>query len=858
MSKAVRRLFEQFQPSHYDLAIQSYPDSMTFKGTVVIQGKKTGRPSQRLTFHQKGLEISEATIRRTDKKGEKIFPVSRINLHKSYDEVRLHTNEQLYPGEYTVMLTFSGKIHEVMHGIYPCNYTVDGKAQKLIATQFESHHAREAFPCIDEPEAKATFGLILNTPAGDTALSNMPAIATHAVEGGRQATEFETTPRMSTYLLAFVHGELQSKEAKTKDGVVVRTWATKAHSSESLDYALDVATRAIEFFNEYYGVPYPLPKSDHIALPDFSVGAMENWGLITYRETCLIADPKTASQSSRELIALVVCHELSHQWFGNLVTMKWWDDLWLNESFADVMEFVAQDALFPDWHVFNRFITSDGLSALRRDSIAGVQSVKTPVNHPDEINTIFDPSIVYAKGGRLINMLRTYLGEDNFRAGLKAYFESHQYGNTTGADLWAALGEASGKDVAAFMNPWLERSGFPVVSVSQHEATLKLSQQHFLTDPTKIDTERVWPVPLLSDSKEVPVVLDTAATELTLPATKFVQINQGAVGHYIVNYTEPAHIADLAKRVSGKELAEAERLMLLSDSSLLARAGMQSFKTTLQLLEHYAAEDSEPVWDIIALILADARRFIDLDNSLEDPIKASIRLLVQKQYERLGWKESAGESVDDIKLRATILALGVYAGHEAITREALKLFTSYQEDPSSVPAELRSIVLGAAVRYESAGAFDYLLHLQDETNNVDLVDELTSVLTLTKDQAQIAMLLERVKDRSKVRPQDVDHWIAFLLRNRHAREQAWEWLQQSWSWIEETFGSDKSYDNFPRYAASAFNTGKLYESYQQFFGPMQDQIALARNITLGLEEIQNRVAWLERDLADVKAFYSAS
>ena len=854
MSTSVRRLFEQFQPEHYSLTIESYPDDMRFRGSVTVRGKKVGRPSQRITLHQKGLDISKATIVRTDKKGPRSYELSRINKQDSYDEVRLHADEMLYPGEYEITLDFSGNIHEVMHGIYPCNYKVDGKEQKLIATQFESHHAREAFPCIDEPEAKATFTLALNTPAGDTALSNMPATSTHE-QDGRQITSFDTTPRMSTYLLAFVHGDLQSREAKTRDGVLVRTWATKAHTAESLDYALDVATRAIEFFNDYYGVPYPLPKSDHIALPDFSVGAMENWGLITYRETCLIADPKTASQSSRELIALVVCHELSHQWFGNLVTMKWWDDLWLNESFADVMEFVAQDALFPDWHVFNRFITSDGLSALRRDSIAGVQSVKMPVHHPDEINTLFDPSIVYAKGGRLINMLRTYLGEDDFRAGLKLYFETHKYANTTGADLWEALSKTSGKDVAAFMNPWLERSGFPVVSVTQKGSDVSVSQQHFLTDPGKIDEARVWPVALLASSTQLPTVLETTSEKTTIDTTEFVRINQGAAGHYIVNYTQPEHIEALAALAGDQKLAEAERLMLLSDSSLLARAGMQSFATTLQLLDHYATEDSEPVWDIIALVLADARRFIDLDDSLEPVIKQRVRSLIATQYDRLGWEEQSGEPVEDIKLRATILALGVYAEHEAITSRALELFAAYKEDPATVAAELRSIVLGAAVRKEVPGAFDYLLKLQGETSNVDLVDEITSVLTLTKDADRIAMLLERVKDKAQVRPQDVDHWIAFLLRNRHARSQAWEWLQKNWPWIDEVFGSDKSYDNFPRYAASAFNTQELLESYKTFFGPMQNQVALARNITLGIEEIDNRASWLQRDLADVQTFY---
>jgi aminopeptidase N len=856
MSKKVSRLFEGFRPEHYQVFIDPDRDSRKVTGQVTITGQKKGRPSQRLTFHQHGLKVISAQIIRHDKKGDQHVAISRINHQRTLDEVRLHAETMLYPGRYTVTLAYTGVIDDSIHGIYPCNYEIDGQRKALIATDLESHHAREVLPCIDEPEAKATFQLTLASPLHETALSNTSA-AQQIEQDGKLHTTFETTPRMSTYLLCFVYGELQSRETKTKDDVEVRVWATKAHSPDSLDFSLDTAKRGIEFFNEYYGVPYPLAKCDLVALPDFSAAAMENWGLITFREPFLVAEPSTTSQSSREVTALVINHELSHQWFGDLVTMKWWDDLWLNESFANVMEYVATNDAFPKWQVWNTFITQEGLAAFRRDSIAGVQAVKTEVRHPDEINSLFDPSIVYAKGGRLLNMLMQYLGEDDFRKGLKLYFETHAYGNTTRDDLWAALGKASAKPVPALMDPWLERSGFPVVHVEQHGSALSISQQHFLLDPAKADPKRLWPIPLLASNPGVPALLDKQHVQVKLAQSDFVQINQGAIGHYVVHYVTPEHTAAIAKLVSTKKLSEAERLMLLSDSSMLARAGMQSFAATLELLQHYADEDSESVWDIIALVTGDTRRFADIDPELEPAIKALVRTLIQKQYDRLGWEEQAGESSQDTKLRASILGLGVYGEHEVITKRALELFDAYKTDPAAVPSELRGIVFAAAVRHAHPGAFDYLLGLEEKTTNVDLKQEIMSALTATRSTTDGARLLARLKDPKKVRQHDVDGWLVWLLRNRYNQAQAWDWLRDNWGWIEQTFARDKSFDYFPRYAAVAFSTRQRLEEYKAFFEPLKHWTVLQRNITMGVEELENRVAWLERDIAAVSIFFKA-
>lgn len=870
--KSVARLYTQFQPQSYDLTFDIDEDAMRFSGTVVIKGKKVGRPSQRITLHQHELKVTSAKIIKHDKKDDQELDVKRINNQNTLQEVRLHTEGMVYPGEYTLELTFEAKITDGMTGIYPCYFKDGGTEKKLIMTQFESHYAREAFPCIDEPEAKAVFSLALITRPDVTVLSNTPIADQRPVTSelvswlardrqnqltsapANQLTTFEPTPRMSSYLLAFVLGEMISKSTKTKRGTEVNVWATVAQPADSLDFALDAARRAIEFFEGYFGVEYPLPKADHVACPDFSAGAMENWGLITYRERVLLAYTGETAQSTFEQIALVIAHETSHQWFGNLVTMKWWDDLWLNESFANMMEYQAVDAMFPDWHVWDQFVAAEGLSALRRDAVAGVQAVKTEVHHPDEISSLFDPSIVYAKGGRLLYMLKNYVGEEAFRQGLTAYFNAHKYSNTEGADLWAALSETSGKDIGAFMDPWLTRSGFPLVTIDEKTGEATITQEHFLDDPSKAEKDRIWPVPLFSPHE--PDLLDAKTTTYSYVTKGYHTINNDAKGHYLVRYANPEHLEAVLDTVRAQEMSEPGRLMLLNGASMQSRAGYEPYGNVLTMLGAYENETSEPVWDIMALVVGESRRFIDLDESLEAKIKPFVDKLVQAQVQRLGWEARDGESSADQKLRALVLGLSAYAENEATVAKAKELFAAYKDKGESIPAEIRALAFVVPIKAGDDAAFDFLVNLHDTTQNSDLRSDACDGLTATRDPQKAAVLLDRLKDSKLVKPQDVDRWLVYLLRNRYTRATAWEWMVTNWQWLENTFKNDKSYDYLPRYAASAVNTREYQQKFRDLFESKQDQVLLKRNIQLGFEEIETRVTWLERDLASVQTFFT--
>lgn len=824
----VERLVTYFVPEHYDLALNINGSERTFTGTVTVQGK-TIHDNQPIKLHAKDLTITAATIDGNDA----VFTLGE------QDELALSV-ETLSANKHTVTVTFSGSITDHMHGLYPCYYEHEGVKKELFATQFESHHAREVFPCIDEPAAKATFALELTTAGGQTVLSNMP-VKEQTIEDDRSVTRFDTSPRMSTYLLAFVVGELQKKTAHTNEGVEVNVWSTPAQPASHLDFALDIAVRSIEFYDDYFGTNYPLPKSDHVALPDFSSGAMENWGLITYREVALLASPETTSIASRRYIATVIAHELAHQWFGNLVTMEWWNDLWLNESFATLMEYICVDTLHPEWNIWLDFATNESVMALRRDSIDGVQAVQVDVNHPDEISTLFDGAIVYAKGARLLRMIQHYIGHDAFRAGLKQYFVDHAYKNTIGNDLWDALGVASGKEVATIMNTWISQSGYPVVTVTRDESTMTLSQEQFFVGPHG-SSDKQWPIPLDADDNGAPKLLDSPS--ISYPSSKPIRLNISDAAHFITHYDDLSRGALIAQIADGS-LDTIGRAQLLDEATLLARGGIMPSDQLIPLLNAYQKETLEPVWDMIGLTLAELRKFIEENKDAETALRRFSAKLASEQYARLGWEVVSGENEEDTKLRNIILGLTLYGEVPDALATARKL---YDETPvETMNPELRGLIISSVARYDDGQIVDDLLKKYQQTQSGELKHDICVSITSTRVPAKIDQLLNAIKDPAIVRPQDVFRWFAYLSRGRESRDLTWQWMVNNWNWVETTFAGDKSYDDFARYSAGGLVTRRHLEDYKAFFEPLKHIPALTRAITVGIAEIEGRVELIEHD-----------
>ena len=827
--QAVEHYIEKFVPEHYDLFLDLSRETKTFSGKVTITGQAK---SDRISLHQKDLEIASVEVAGQARP----FTVDDENeaLHIELTEA----------GSVELVITFSGKITDNMTGIYPSYYTVDGVKKEVLSTQFESHFAREAFPCVDEPEAKATFDLALrfDQAEGELALSNMPEID---VENRKETGiwKFETTPRMSSYLLAFVAGDLQGVTAKTKNGTLVGVYSTKAHPLSNLDFSLDIAVRSIEFYEDYYGVKYPIPQSLHIALPDFSSGAMENWGLVTYREVYLLVDENSTAQS-RQTVALVVAHELAHQWFGNLVTMKWWDDLWLNESFANMMEYVAIDALHPEWRMWEDFATNEATAALRRDSLDGVQSVQADVNHPDEISTLFDPAIVYAKGGRLLVMVRKLIGEEAFRTGLKSYFEKFAYKNTVGNDLWQELESASGQPIVNLMNAWISQPGLPVVSVSNSHDTAILSQERFFIGEHQ-PSNALWPIPLFADQPLDVKILNQKET--TVSIEKPLQLNCGLSAHFVTKYDESSR-EYLLKNIT--KLPTLDKICILQDATILARAGFENSASLLPLALSLKTETNEKVFGMAAGALTELRKFVDDNDAARDSLKKISGEFARATFEELGWDEKDGESDDDRERRTTALSLMMYSEDEEVLNEAKTRFDNNKLE--DLPTEIRALIISTNVRhFETSEMIDNLFAAYKNTPSNDLQNDIAIGLTSTKNPETAEKILANIKDSNIIRPQDASRWFVYLIRTRENRQIAWNWLKENWTWVEDTFGEDKSYDDFIRYAATSLLTTDELNDFQQFFEPMENIPALARTIKLGITEISARAELIERDKADV-------
>ncbi|AWN61467.1 M1 family metallopeptidase [Streptococcus sobrinus] len=837
---SVEHFIEKFVPENYNIFLDINRQEKTFSGNVAISGEAL---NNQVSFHQKDLAISSVLLDNQ--------PVE-FELDQVGQAVHLNLPET---GSMTLVLEFSGKITDNMTGIYPSYYSVDGVKKEVLATQFESHFAREAFPSIDEPEAKATFDLAIkfDQVEGDLVISNMPE-ANVQLRQDTGVWTFETTPRMSSYLLAFALGDLQAKKGQTKNGTEVGIFATKAHKPSSLDFALDIAVRVIDFYEDYYGVAYPIPHSYHLALPDFSAGAMENWGLVTYREIYLIVDENSTAET-RQQVTLVIAHELAHQWFGNLVTMKWWDDLWLNESFANMMEYVSIDAIEPTWNIFEDFQTTGVPLALKRDATDGVQSVHVAVNHPDEINTLFDPAIVYAKGSRLMHMLRRWLGDKDFAAGLKAYFEKHQYRNTIGRDLWNALSASSDKDVASFMDAWLEQPGYPLVTAQVLDDNLILSQKQFFIGDYE-EKNRLWQIPLNSNWSGLPDTLSQAS--LTIPNYSALaaqnegalRLNTGNTAHYITNYQGQlldGILNDFA------ELDKTSKLQVLQERRLLAESGEISYADLVPLLTMLSDQTSYMVSAAGEQIISGLNRFIDEGSDSEQNFKQVIKMVAGQNFARLGFEKRDGEADEDEMVRQSAIRLMLKADDETVIAGAHEIFQAYQNQLESIPAAIRASVLNNEMKHAETPALvqEYLDAYVTSTDGI-FKRQLSNALSNTKDQASLTHILTQWQNKDVVKPQDLATWYAYFLQHSFTQMEVWNWSKENWEWIKSALGGDMSFDKFVIYPSNYFKTEEALADYKTFFEPKLDDMAISRNITMGIKEIAARVALIQQEKAAVE------
>lgn len=821
MSK-IRQLIDYFTPENYQLRLNISKSQRRFNGTVVI----TGEPHQsEIRLHSKGLNIESLT---TDTTANPSWQIDG-------DEIVIRDSKA-----HRITVSFAGHISETaMNGLYLCKYRLNGQDYELFATQFESHYARQCFPCIDEPAAKATFDITIATddPHDSIVLSNMPGQLVNGV------WKFATTPKMSTYLVAFVGGHLISKTGHTERGTTISTYATPAQPEAALDYALATAIHSVEFYENYFNVEYPLPKLDNVALPDFSAGAMENWGLITYRETAMLATSET-SEASRESIATVIAHEISHQWFGDLVTMKWWNDLWLNESFASLMENTAVDHIYPEYNIWSDFETGDVLAALKRDSISGVQSVQQEVDTADEIATLFDGAIVYAKGERLLKMLQTYIGEDAFRRGLTNYFRKYQYDNTIADSLWNELSATSHINVKELMTPWLTRPNYPLVTASLDGNLLTLTQRPFLT-AGQSDNTQPWPIPLFASSDEIPQVFNQQQLTVYLTDSKaMIMLNIGNSSHYIAQYDDA-----LMNRIvtNYSNLSTTDKIKMLRESLLLSLAGLQDISQTVHLLRATQGEADQAVLTTMSNSIGSLNQLVELDTANQTALKHFTCNLFASQFDRL-FSSHHQPTINDRKALVPVLARSVYGNNPSAVDYCKQQYQANAASLSAIPGDIRPTVLSTVIKHGDHDTFAEIWHQYQLSQDADLKMDLCAGLTATTNSDDIELLLDGITNSDIIRPQDVIYFVAWLLGNQHGRQQTWTWMRHNWPWIEQTFGGDMGYDDFVRMAGNSLSTKVQLREYDGFFEQVAAHSpALRRSIQIGHHSIENRIEWIERN-----------
>jgi puromycin-sensitive aminopeptidase len=791
------RLPYTVSPTRYEVHLAPDLAAETFSGRVVIHAE-VHEPVDRIVLHALELDITAAAVRagapadaETATGADGLVPAVRAEPEHD-DRIVLELPQKLPAGPVELELEFSGKLLEQLHGFYRSSYTdAEGTRRTIAVTQFETADARRAFPCFDEPDRKAVFSVSTDVPPGLAAFSNAPAVSEQPLPGGATRVQFADTIRMSTYLVALVIGPLVATAAREVDGVPVRV--VHVPGREHLTgFALDAAEHALRYFVDWFGLPYPGAKLDLVAVPDFAFGAMENLGCVVFRETTLLVDRERASRLEFERVADVVAHEIAHMWFGDLVTMKWWNGIWLNEAFASLMEMLATDHFRPEWERWVSF-GCERDSAMATDALESTRPVEYPVGSPDEANGMFDV-LTYQKGSGVLRMLERYLGEDAFRAGIRKYLADHQLANTDTADLWDAIAAATSEPVRRIMDSWILQGGFPLVSVSRAGDRIRLGQEPFTyRRPTPAEVApRRWATPVMlrpaptrgqppvpGDEGVRRVLLDDETTVEVGPGP--VVVNAGGWGFYRVRYD--AECLDGLVAVVDR-LETLERYNLLSDTWAGVVAGEAELRQFLRLAEALALDPEPGVWRSVSGGLD----FLDhvVEDSERAGLAAYVRALVAPAFESLGWERRAGEGERTATLRADLLRLlGTTGADDGVRIRCLELHDEMlagraQLDPDLAPA-IVSVVARAGGRREYEAFLQRHHHPATPQEGVRYLQALAAFEDL--DLAERTFTMAATEARS----QDGPFVVYVLLANRIAGAATWARLAEHWDELHARF-----------------------------------------------------------------------
>jgi len=837
-------------PSHYDVAVTPHADKLSFDGQVTITLAVT-KPTPSITLNAADLTFSKASL--TAEKGKMAFAAPKISVDEKAQTATFTFDHPIPAGTYRLAMTYAGKIGTQANGLFALDYDTKAGKKRALYTQFENSDARRFIPSWDEPNYKATFTLTATVPSGEMAVSNLPIASKKDLGNGLTEVHFGQSPKMSTYLLFFGLGDFERATLNaegTEIGVI-----TQKGMIDQAQFALDSSKLVLKEYNDYFGVPYPLPKLDNIAAPGQSqfFSAMENWGAIFTFEYSLLMNPHISTQRDKERVFNVAAHEMAHQWFGDLVTMNWWDDLWLNEGFASWMAARTTQKLHPEWHTdLDAVGVREG--AMSQDSVATTHPVVQHVETVEQASQAFD-AITYSKGEAVIHMLEGYVGEEAWRTGVRNYIKAHEHGNTVSDDLWKSIQAAAGKPIMQIAHDFTLQPGIPMMEVraaacSNGKTTIALRQGEFTRDRPNKQPLR-WHVPVIAQTvggEPVRMVVDGKAT-MTVPGCGPVLVNAGQTGYYRTLYAQ--NNFDALKGQFAK-LAPIDQLGLLGDTWALGMAGNEPVSNVLALITATPADADPQVWSEVAGYLSSLDNYYRGDQARQQRLRTFALAQLQPVFAKIGWEAKAGESAPTANLRQTLVGVMADLGDEQVINEARRRFAAQKTDPNAVPVALRKTITAIVAQKADPAAWDQL-HAQAQAETTPLIkDQLYSMLSIPENDAlaQRALKLALTDEPGATNSAGMIRAVGY-----YHPEMAFDFAVAHKDQVDKLVDSTSSSRYYPALGASSTKPEmiqKIQDYAQKYIAPTSRRVAnqaianIKYRMMIRQERLPDIDAWLEK------------
>uniref|UniRef100_A0A8C6ULZ5 Aminopeptidase n=1 Tax=Neogobius melanostomus TaxID=47308 RepID=A0A8C6ULZ5_9GOBI len=866
------RLPKAVFPVHYDLSLHPNLTSLDFSGVVRIQ-LDVREDTRAIVLHAKQMHISNVFLLSP----EGVKPLEVLEYPR-FHQLALVSDTTLTKGrKYEVHLEFAANLSDSFHGFYKSSYrTSSGEVRVLASTQFEATFARGAFPCFDEPAFKANFTIQIVREPRHIAISNMPKVKTVELPGGLLEDHFDTTVKMSTYLVAYIVSDFLSVSRTTQHGVKISIYAVPEKIDQTA-YALDAAVKLLDFYDDYFDIPYPLPKQDLAAIPDFQSGAMENWGLTTYRETALLYDPEKSSASDKLGITKVIAHELAHQWFGNLVTMEWWNDLWLNEGFAKFMEYISVDLTYPELQV-DDFFLGKCFEAMEVDSLSSSHPVSTPVENPTQIQEMFD-DVSYDKGACILNMLQDFLTPEAFEIGIIRYLKKYSYQNTVNSHLWESLTDVSlhkefcsksnlqsgaskwysGEelDVRAIMDTWTLQEGFPLVTVEVRGREVRLSQERYLkTDDPSLTEGFLWQIPLTYKTSASNTIhrflLKNKTDVLYLPEeVAWVKFNVDMSGYYMVHYAGEGwnSIIKLLQH-NHTALSSNDRASLIQNVFQLVSIGKVKLDQALELSLYLSKETeimavTQGFGELVPLYKLMEKRDMPV---LENQMKGYIVELFRELIDRQEWTDSG--SVSQRMLRSYLLLFACVRNYAPCVEKAMQLFNKWKESDGkmSLPVDVTMAIFVVGAR--TPEGWDFLFEKYRSSMQMSVKSRMKTAMAVSPLQDKLAWMLEQSLDGAVMKTQDLPDVLVSISRNPRGYKMAWDFLRRHWHTLIKRFDLGSHTVSFMvAGVTNQYSTREMLNEVQSFFNSLTEESGSEmRCIQQTYETIEDNIRWMDTHL----------